>query len=328
MKTATLLLLSAFAAAAQQPKIENAKLETRAFAGSLATLFPQLGTGPWWAAWSEPMIPGQRGDMCWSEGNRGDARAAGTPIRLEGPTTLVILVRFENGAVSRVRTTTPDCLIDAGGLAFHWLTGVPAAESISWLKTQVTATGHDQSIYAIALHAGPEGMRALEEFTGPAQPDKVRERTAFWLGNSRGADGLRVLERMLSSDSSRKVREQVIFAMTQSKEPGAMQKVIDTARSDKDPHVRGQALFWLAQRATHQLATDAISATLRNDADSQVRERAVFALTQIPNGEGVPQLIDLAKNSADLAVKKKAMFWLGQSKDRRAVEFFAQLLKP
>ena len=328
MKTVNLFLVAALAAAAQQPKIENAKLETRAFAGSLATQFSQFGAGPWWAAYSEPMIPGQRGDMCWSEGSRRDAHAPGTPIRLEGPTTLVVLVRFEGGVINRVRTTTPDCLIDAGGLPFYWLTAVPAAESVNWLKSQVSATGRDQSIFAIALQAGPEATRALEDLTAPTQPDKVRERTAFWLGNSRGSEGLRVLERMLASDPSRKVREQVIFAMTQSREPRAMEKVIDTAHNDKDPHVRGQALFWMAQRAAGQQAKDTISAAIRSDADASVRERAVFALTQIPNGEGVPQLIDLAKNSSDPAVKRKAMFWLGQSKDSRAVEFFAQLLKP
>jgi hypothetical protein len=39
-------------------------------------------------------------------------------------------------------------------------------------------------------------------------------------------------------------------------------------------------------------------------------------------------LINLAKSHRDPAVRKKAMFWLGQSKDPRAVEFFAQVLKP
>jgi HEAT repeat protein len=107
-----------------------------------------------------------------------------------------------------------------------------------------------------------------------------------------------------------------------------MAKVIDTARNDKDTHVRGQALFWMAQRAAAQQARDTISAAVRSDPDAYVRERAVFALTQIPDGGGVPQLIELARNSPDAAVKKKAMFWLGQSKDQRAVEFFAQVLKP
>jgi hypothetical protein len=328
MRTATLFVVAALAASAQQPKVENAKLETRNFAGSLATQFSGFGAGPWWAAYSEAIIPGQHGDMCWYDGNRGDSRAPGTPIRLEGPTALVVLVRMEGNVVSRIRTTSPDCLIDAGGLPFYWINNVPASASVDWLKSQSTATGRDQATSAIALTAGPEATRALEDLTATTQPDKVRERAAFWLGNSRGAEGLRILERMLANDPSRHVREQVIFAMTQSKEPGAMAKVIDTARNDKDTHVRGQALFWMAQRAAAQQARDTISAAVRSDPDAYVRERAVFALTQIPNGGGVPQLIELARNSPDAAVKKKAMFWLGQSKDPRAVEFFAQVLKP
>jgi HEAT repeat protein len=64
-----------------------------------------------------------------------------------------------------------------------------------------------------------------------------------------------------------------------------------------------------------------------NDPDRAVKEQAVFALTQLPAAQGVPLLIGVAKNNADPAVRKKAMFWLGQSKDPRAMEFFAQVLK-
>jgi len=41
----------------------------------------------------------------------------------------------------------------------------------------------------------------------------------------------------------------------------------------------------------------------------------------------VPMLIDVARTSHDPEVRKQAMFWLGQSKDPRAVAFFEQVLK-
>jgi hypothetical protein len=37
-------------------------------------------------------------------------------------------------------------------------------------------------------------------------------------------------------------------------------------------------------------------------------------------------LIDVAKTNRNAAVRKQAMFWLGQSHDPRALEFFAQVL--
>ena len=86
----------------------------------------------------------------------------------------------------------------------------------------------------------------------PSQPERVREKTAFWLGTSRGAHGVDVLKRMLASDPSQKVREQVVFALSQSKEPAGMAAVIDAAKNDKDAQVRGKALFWLAQKAANK----------------------------------------------------------------------------
>ena len=43
-----------------------------------------------------------------------------SPIRLEGPETMVVLYRVEEKAVQRIRIFSPDCELDAGG-AIQWL---------------------------------------------------------------------------------------------------------------------------------------------------------------------------------------------------------------
>jgi HEAT repeat protein len=70
-----------------------------------------------------------------------------------------------------------------------------------------------------------------------------------------------------------------------------------------------------------------ITEAIANDPDTEVKKRAVFALSQLPRGEGVQLLIDVARKNPNPAVKKQAIFWLGQSKDPRAIDFFAQILK-
>ncbi len=335
MKAAIILALAGFAVplSAQQPAVENAKFETRAVTGSVAASLTQIGSGPFWAAWSEPIIPGRHGDMCsWfrnGDNNYESNRAPGAPMRLEGEVALVILVRVEFSKPGELRVTSPDCRIDAGGLPFYWLTGVTQAESLAFLKSEAIANNHsDTAFMAISFHQGTAPDQILDDLAAPSQPVETRKRAAFWLGNSRGAHGVATLKRMLTNDTSSDVRDRVITALSQSKEPDAIPLVVEAARTDKDAHIRGQALFWLAQRASAQISKQSIESALANDPESAVRERAVFALTQMPNGGGVPMLIDLAKSHRDPNVRKKAMFWLGQSKDPRAIEFFAQVLKP
>jgi hypothetical protein len=49
----------------------------------------------------------------------------------------------------------------------------------------------------------------------------------------------------------------------------------------------------------------------KNDPDTEVKEKAVFALQQLPDGEGVPMLIQYARTNRNPAVRKQAFFWLG-----------------
>jgi len=57
-----------------------------------------------------------------------------------------------------------------------------------------------------------------------------------------------------------------------------------------------------------------------------VKRKAVLALSQLPKDEGVPKLIEVAQTNRNLEVRKQAMFWLGQSNDPRALEFFEKVL--
>ncbi len=58
-----------------------------------------------------------------------------------------------------------------------------------------------------------------------------------------------------------------------------------------------------------------------------MKKRAVFALSQLPKEEGVPLLIQVARTNRNPVARKQAIFWLGQSKDPRALSFFEEVLK-
>ncbi len=52
----------------------------------------------------------------------------------------------------------------------------------------------------------------------------------------------------------------------------------------------------------------------------------MFALSQRPRDEGVPVLIRIARSHRDPKIRRRAIFWLGQSEDPRALALFEELL--
>ncbi len=173
--------------------------------------------------------------------------------------------------VVRLRTATPDCEIDAGGLPVVWLDGVKPDDSVAWLTSLVNTI-----------------PAAGERFDRVVRPAVVGARDARGHG---GDDGR-------SSRSHGTIRC-----------PGC-----DPTRSSGS----GSA------RAPKPSAT--IAEAIDRDPETEVKRRAVFALSQLPRDEGVPKLIDVARNSRNAVVRKQAMFWLGQSNDPRALRFFEEIL--
>jgi HEAT repeat protein len=321
---------------------------------------------------------------------------SGGPVKLEASARAAVLFRVVNRAVERIRIFSEDCELDAGGRAVTWLENVRPDDSIALLESLAipTANRHDHvsdgAISAIALHGDPAADAALDRLIAVNQPEDVRRKIPFWLGNARGAHGLEVLRRLLRDDPSAEVRKRAIFGVSQSREPGAfdtlanvarsgsttsmrseavfwvaqtkdpkaqavvqevlekdaapevrkkavfalsqldrnsgVDALINVARNNADASMRGEAIFWLGQKAGSKAASE-ITDRIDQDPDTEVKKKAVFALSQLPKDEGVPRLIQVARTNPNPAVRKQAMFWLGQSKDPRAIDFFAEILK-
>ena len=153
-------------------------------------------------------------------------------------------------------------------------------------------------------------------------------RPVVWLEDVRPADSVALLATLVGSEGTRKnrVTSAALNAISMHADPTAAPTIERLARNHETPAVRGDAIFWLGQMAGAKVA-GAITDAIANDPDTEVKKRAVFALSQLPHGEGVPLLIDVARKNPNPVVKKQAIFWLGQSKDPRALDFFAQILK-
>lgn len=96
--------------------------------------------------------------------------------------------------------------------------------------------------------------------------------------------------------------------------------------ADVSRKVRSGAVFWLGQAAGDAATKGLTDLVDDGGADREVRESAVFALSQRPREEGVPALIRIARQNPDPELRRKAIFWLGQSDDPRALSLFEELL--
>lgn len=310
------ILVMAVPLAGQAPKVSSAVIETRAASELLQLLSSQSGAA--WIGYDVPSVRSRELHCDFAE----RVRAPG-PVYLEPPDRVRVLLRVEQNKVVKIRSISPDCELDAGGLRFFWVTGVSAEESIALLGG--LSEHREAALTAIAQHAGSAADQALERFAAAGQPERLREKALFWMGAARGRRGYESLKRVIRGEPSERIREKAVFALSVSKEPGRLDDILSVARNDGSVRVRGQALFWLAQKAGKK-AVEGITAALEEDPDLEVKKKAVFALHQIPNGEGIPMLIQVARTNKNPAVRKQAMFWLGQSKDPRALEFFEEVL--
>jgi HEAT repeat protein len=348
------LAASALMTSAQEPRVAHTQFHSGPVSLGLSATVDRFrhSNGPLWLGYAVPALPRTHHSSCsFGSGSSGVEAGCCNEVQLEdtadnlntaeaaSPAPMVdVLLRLDQGEVTKTREVPAGCTLDAGGVPFEWLTDVQPEDSAAFLgklaqnaaALRDSAAGHggavDENLAALSMHATPRATEVLVSLASAESSAYLREKAAFWLGKQRGHEGLLALRQLVRSEQDGKLREKLAFDLSINSDPGATDDLIQLAKSDADSRVRAQALFWLAQKAGKK-AIGTLNASIENDPNFEVKKKAVFALSQLPREESVPQLVHVADTNSNFAIRKEAMFWLGQTNDPRALAYIEQVLK-
>lgn len=123
------------------------------------------------------------------------------------------------------------------------------------------------------------------------------------------------------------VAKEAIMPLTIIDEVEVWPAILRIARDEnRNQELRKNAIFWLGQMAAEQITGGLRDVAEDDRMEREVRESAIFALSQRPREEGVPALIRIVRTSPDPRLRKSALFWLGNSRDPRALDLIEELL--
>lgn len=341
--------------------VEGANLGSRMDA---AVRLGRAAQARFWTAYAFDVRPGVSVDVDWG-GRRTSVNGTNISFDSTRETRNlgIFLLREPNSdAVTRVEIYNLDRDREYSGYRVYWLGRASNDESLNLLRAlvegQQTTRVSEHATMAIALHDDSRVAGMMKNFVQQSSVEKVRKNAVFWLGQvggetpfladlvrnenearevrkqaafaigvSKDSAALSTLQSLYPTITERDVKNQIIFAASiNENKDAAVNFLIDVAGKDADRESRKQAIFWLGQKAGER-SLGALKDTVDGaDGDTEIQKQAVFAISQRSKDESVPLLIKIAKTHSNPAVRKQAIFWLGQTGDERAVDFFKEIL--
>lgn len=196
---------------------------------------------------------------------------------------------------------------------------------VGFIRSSQRETLRDRAVFGLSQNKSDAALRALQDIVSDkGAASSLRERAIFWLGQRRGVSHT-YLRNLYGSLSDIDLKERVIFSVSQRATDEDWGWLIARAASESEPmSLREKAIFWAGQ-SRHE-GSDLIDLYDRI-ASRELKEKLVFAYSQRRNDEqALTKLFEIAREERDSHLRGRAIFWLGQSKDPRAVEFLAELI--
>lgn len=246
---------------------------------------------------------------------------------------LISQKRTEESADILLKVAKSDPDAETRGQAVFWLSQVSGDKAEEFLlgiiRDSKDEAVQERALFSLSQRKSDRAQQALRDFaTRTDVAPQLRERAIFWVGQRRTEENAKFLREAFAKSDNDEVRERILFSLAQMKGMGNDTFILDQAANPKlSIDLRKQALFWASQQG--MVSTTQLSSIYDKNADLEMREQVVFVLSQRGNKDpaAVDKLLDIAKNEKNADLRKRAIFWLGQSKDPRAAKLLQELIE-
>ncbi|HEX9127723.1 MAG TPA: tetratricopeptide repeat protein [Gemmatimonadaceae bacterium] len=212
--------------------------------------------------------------------------------------------------------------------AVFWLSQVPGSTGLleEILKGNSDENIKEKALFSLSQQNEPRAQQTLRDFAArESENGDLREKAIFWLGQRRSTENTEFLRNLYSRLTNEDLKEKILFSLSQQRGAGNEQWLMNIAVNPKeDIELRKKALFWAGQSG---VAISEISKLYDRMNDTEMKEQIIFVLSQRQHDPAaMDKMFDIAKNEKDAELRKKAIFWLGQSRDPRVQQFLIDLI--
>jgi HEAT repeat protein len=212
--------------------------------------------------------------------------------------------------------------------AVFWLSQVPGSTPLleEILRGNADEDIKEKALFSLSQQNEPRAQQSLRDFAArESESPDLREKAIFWLGQRHGTENTEFLRGLYSRLTNEDLKEKILFSLSQQRGSGNEQWLMNIAVNPKeDIELRKKALFWAGQSG---VAIPEFAQLYDRMADSEMKEQIIFVLSQRQSDKAaIDKMFDIAKNDKDPELRKKAIFWLGQSRDPRVQQFLMDLI--
>jgi HEAT repeat protein len=212
--------------------------------------------------------------------------------------------------------------------AVFWLSQVPGSTPLleEILRGNADENIKEKALFSLSQQNEPRAQQSLRDFaTRESESPDLREKAIFWLGQRRNSENTEFLRGLYSRLTNEDLKEKILFSLSQQRGSGNEQWLMNIAVNPKeDIELRKKALFWAGQSG---VAIPEFAQLYDRMADSEMKEQIIFVLSQRQSDKAaIDKMFDIAKTDKDPELRKKAIFWLGQSRDPRVQQFLMDLI--
>jgi HEAT repeat protein len=218
---------------------------------------------------------------------------------------------------------------DVRGQAVFWLSQVGSDKAVtaldSILRTSSDQELQDKAIFAISQIRGPRAAQILRDFAArESAPEDTREKAVFWLGQQHGEGNAAFLRDLYGRVTPDDLKEKIIFSLSQMRSAENTRWLMDLAVNARENiDLRKKALFWAGQSGAN---LGDLTALYDRTSDHDIKDQLIFVYSQRHESAALDKLIDIARHEPDKELRKKAVFWLGQSHDPRAAQALLEII--
>jgi len=215
--------------------------------------------------------------------------------------------------------------------AIFWLHQVQTPEALAALESILLesddADVQERAIFAISQRSDDE--RAIEVLKSYAErtdiPGELRAHAIFWISQNPDSGGAEYLMELYPRLDDEELKERTIFGISQSPSPEGRAWLLERARDASESiEIRKTSVFWVGQMGGLRAADlEDLYTTLD---DVEMKEQVIFVASQSSESEAVDFLMEVARSEQDGELRKRAIFWLGQTNDPRVPAFLLTLI--